>query len=491
MDFTTPRRQHPLGVIILAAQFLWRVAQQAWPILVGLSFSDTAWWKWGWGGGMLIVLTGGFAWAYYLRFQFRVEQDALVVEKGVLRRERLQVPFERIQTIQLYQGPLQQLLGLTGLRIDTAGSSGSELQLVAIRKEVADGLRAALREGGQAHPQPLDEDPQEVEPELEKRKVKRLVHLDLKGLFKVGLSQNHLRNAFAGLALVLYFVGNAEETVEGGLSTLPPFAMALVGMAFFLLLIPGFFLFLIGGILMSLVTAVTRYYRLDSTIGEEGLHAEMGLLRRNTFQVPFARIHLTEWRSNWIRRKLGFETLEVRQAQAQAGTMGALRVFLPAMEPSHRSIFESEVYPDMAERAWMRLTPVRRWRWLLWGFSCLPLAPVWLLGQGVSEVLVSVVWAALTWWTTGRHFDALRLVVFRNSVVLERGWFWKRRTILKMSQLQGVEWKRNVLLERRMVGHLVFHTAAGSRRFGYLSAVEGRTLVDLALNQHHVRAARA
>ena len=104
----------------------------------------------------------------------------------------------------------------------------------------------------------------------------------------------------------------------------------------------------------------------------------MGLLRRNTVQVPFERIHLTIWRSNWIRRKLGFETLEVRQAQAQSSSQGGLRVMLPAMEPQHRAILEGELYPDMdAAMPVIQVSPVRRLRWLLWLAALAPLAWVW------------------------------------------------------------------------------------------------------------------
>ena len=316
MDFLAPRRQHPLGVLILAAQFLWRFGQQAWPLLIGVSFGDNALRNILLGGTGFLILTGAYALIYYLRFQYSVEGEVLVVQKGVIQRERLQVPFERIRTIQLFQGPIQQVFGLTGLRVDTAGSSGSELQLVAIRKEAAEALQSILRrqskdavpeqEGGR----PAEEVGEEAAPVVSP--ATPLVSLSLGALLKVGLSQNHLRNAFAGFALISYIIGNQPEVITAWLDSVPALLAPLLGLAFLLLIIPGIVLFLMSGVVVSMATAVLKYYGMTSSIGEEGLHAEMGLLRRNTFQVPFDRIHLTLWRSNWIRRKLGFETLEVR-----------------------------------------------------------------------------------------------------------------------------------------------------------------------------------
>ena len=497
MDFINPRRQHPMGVLILAVQFLWRAGQQAWPLLIGATLGEDFWRNAAWGGSALVILSGGYAILYYLRFKYHVEGEVLIVEKGVLRRERLQVPFERIQTIQLFQGPIQQVFGLTGLRVDTAGSSGSELQLVAIRKDAAEALQDILRSRVK---EPASEAPVEsieggaeegiAEAEQEAGGVP-LVSLSLLGMVKVGLSQNHLRNAFAGFALFTYILGNKPEAITALLDSVPGILAPIIGMALLLLILPGILLFLVSGVVVSVVTAFLRYFNLKSSIGEEGLHAEMGLLRRNTFQVPFARIHLTIWRSNWIRRKLGFETLEVRQAQAQSGTVGGVRVMLPAMESQHREVLEAVLYPDLGTAPLQELSPARRLRWLLWLMAALPCILFWLNMSPWAAGACTALWIPLTGWTTRRRYESLRMKVFSDTVVIEKGWFWRRRILLKMSQLQGVEWQRHIFLERRSIGHIVFHTAAGARRFTYLTRTSGEALRDFALNQHHSRSTRA
>ena len=500
MDFLEPKRQHPLGVLILSAQFLWKLGQQAWPMLIGVSISigDNFWQNAILASAASLTLTGTYALLYYWRFKYSVEGRVLIVEKGILQRERLQVPFERIQTIQLFQGPIQQLFGLTGLRVDTAGSSGSEIKLVAISRVAGKALQEILRSQSSAS----DEDVLETSPEANRTQSaplsqalepahSQLVSLSIPELVKVGLSQNHLRNAFASLALLSYVIGNRPEALTSWLDGMPAFMAPLIGAAMVLLILPAMLLFLMSGVVVSVATAFMRYYNLRSSIGPDGLHAEMGLLRRNTFQMPFARIHLTVWRSNWIRRKLGFETLEVRQAQAQSGTQGGVRVFLPAMEPSHRTILENALYGDMGQGAVMELLPVRRLRWLLWAFSALPAGLFWLSLNPLTAALATALWLWVTAATTARRFASLRMTVFRDTIVLEKGWFWRQRTLLRMAQIQGVEWERHVFLERRSIGHVVFHTAAGARRFPYVQKDQGEALRDFALSQHHARNSRA
>lgn len=484
-DLAVPTRQHPLGVIILATKFSWHVAKAGWPALLGLSFGNIKWYH------LLVVpavflVVGGFAFVYYLRFRFYVEADALIVERGIFQRERLQIPFERIQAVQLFQGPIQQLFGLTGLRVDTAGSSGNEVELVAVKLSEAEGLQQFLRskmdgprEGGGVQDAEGLPPPDTALPEADP-----LVSLGWADLLKVGLSQNHIRSAFIGLAVVLSLFQGIEEQVSTWIAGLPAMALAFAGLAATALILPSLVLMMFIGVATSVVSVVLKYWKLHSTLGEDSLSLQMGLLRRNVFEVPFQKIHLTEWKSNWLRRALGYETLRIQQAQAEGGR-GGVRIFIPAMQAHHRAAMEERLYPDIgAGEVVFDVVPARRLRWILFALAASP-ALVVLSSPQVVNVLMGLLWLGFVFWTTGQRYSSLRMKVYRNAVVLERGWFWRTRTVIKLSQLQGVEWKRHALLERRRIGHIVFHTAAGAERFGYMDKGKALALRNFALNQVH------
>ena len=485
-DLAVPRRQHPLGVIILATKFSWHVAKAGWPALLGLSFGNLKWYH------LLVVpaafvVVGGFALVYYLRFRFYVDADALIVERGIFQRERLQVPFERIQAVQLFQGPIQQLFGLTGLRVDTAGSSGNEVELVAVKLAEAEGLQQFLRsrmdgpkeEGGAQDMEGMSA-PAAALPEAD-----ALVSLGWMDLLKVGFSQNHIRSAFIGLAVVLSLFQGVEEQVSSWIAGLPGLVLAMAGLAATALFLPGLVLLMFIGVATSVVSVVLKYWKLNSTLGDDGLALQMGLLRRNVFEVPFQKIHLTEWKSNWIRRALGYETLRIQQAQAEGGR-GGVRIFIPAMQARHRLAMEERLYPDIGKKEVVfDVVPARRLRWILFALAASPALLV-LSPQALIHPLLGLMWMVFVLWTTGKRYRSLRMKVYRDAVVLEKGWFWQTRTVIKLSQLQGIEWKRHALLERRRIGHLVFHTAAGAERFGYLDKSNALAIRNFALNQVHV-----
>ncbi|HLT09327.1 MAG TPA: PH domain-containing protein, partial [Micromonosporaceae bacterium] len=71
---------------------------------------------------------------------------------GLLTRQLVVVPYERIQSVRIRQGPLQRLLRLAGVWADTAGAGLTAVALhidareaVALATELAERSRAARR----------------------------------------------------------------------------------------------------------------------------------------------------------------------------------------------------------------------------------------------------------------------------------------------------------------------------------------------------------
>ena len=90
---------------------------------------------------------GVSAFIEYRYFKFHLTKEALVVHSGWIQKERMVIPFERIQAVHLHQSAWHQALGLCGLKVDTAGSGGSELDFAALNKHEALDLRALLTGG--------------------------------------------------------------------------------------------------------------------------------------------------------------------------------------------------------------------------------------------------------------------------------------------------------------------------------------------------------
>ncbi|MGB6035034.1 MAG: PH domain-containing protein, partial [Cryomorphaceae bacterium] len=143
-DIHEPTRQSYLGVIVymlrnfraLITLFISFVAVAAaapifWTI-VGIAIVP------------LMILFALLAYWQYRNFTFHVEGDNLIINKGVLVKDRKSVPIERIQSIQVTKNVVQRILGVVALKVDTAGSRGNELEIPALERDRADALRDLL-----------------------------------------------------------------------------------------------------------------------------------------------------------------------------------------------------------------------------------------------------------------------------------------------------------------------------------------------------------
>jgi putative membrane protein len=75
------------------------------------------------------VLVGVVRW---WRLTWRLDAAALVVEEGLLQRRRRVIPLDRVQSVDLVRGLRHRLFGVTELRVEVVGGTGSEGRLEAL-----------------------------------------------------------------------------------------------------------------------------------------------------------------------------------------------------------------------------------------------------------------------------------------------------------------------------------------------------------------------
>ena len=121
-------------------------------VLAGVSLSDNAPdWLW-WGVALLWApLTVAVAWLSYQwppieyrRTRYRVDQDLIEIERGVVFRSWIALPRSRVQHLDVSQGPMMRRHGLGQLSIYTAGTEYSLVTLPGLADDVAHSLRDQL-----------------------------------------------------------------------------------------------------------------------------------------------------------------------------------------------------------------------------------------------------------------------------------------------------------------------------------------------------------
>ena len=140
----------------------------------------------------------------YWFFRYRIEEDRIVIRQGILEKTSVDLPFHRIQGINVERRPVDRLLGLVTVSLDTAGSETTEGELPCVSRDLAEELRGRI---GFGDPGPSGERPEiaaGAAPEVsaadtsrERRKgglIPREVLLRLsKGdMFRIGLGRDNI-----------------------------------------------------------------------------------------------------------------------------------------------------------------------------------------------------------------------------------------------------------------------------------------------------------
>lgn len=98
------------------------------------------------GVGVLAVLALVWVHLRYRVWSFRVREDALYLERGVVTNVKTVAPHVRIQHVDTSRGPIERSLGLSTLVVYTAGSRGADVSIPGLVPEEASDLQQRVKQ---------------------------------------------------------------------------------------------------------------------------------------------------------------------------------------------------------------------------------------------------------------------------------------------------------------------------------------------------------
>jgi putative membrane protein len=303
------QRLHPLSPVVRGGRATIAIAILLLPIAFGIDKLSNATPQLVITG--LLVLGGLISW---IVTRWRIEDDDLRIETGLLRRQSLRFPLAQVQAIDVVRPGLARLFRVAELRLRMAGASGGTARLAYVAEHEVEPLRdelLALARGARRD-EPASAQVAAPEPEVPEERVVATV---------------------ATRPLV------AAILLESGWWP----ALVLAGLISALVLSPGTAGRLLGGggfiWAISVVTILWRrfnqQYRLTVAEGPDGLHLHGGLVALNAEMIRPGRVQAVRLVEPFLWRPLGWCRVEVdvagRQRRKGEGEAqrGQLRTLLP------------------------------------------------------------------------------------------------------------------------------------------------------------------
>ena len=299
-----PQRLHPLTLLLRVGASLPALLVILLPILRNPGSTENL------TSLVLGVLYGLFALPaillQYWRFSYRITPKQIVIQSGVLNRKNRSIPIERVQNTQIERNLVARMLGLAKVKIETAGSSGTEGSLEYVHLDEAQKIRQVVRsfqrESADAEADATDEDEADVETLLD-MSLRRVL---LSGAFRFSLL--YLAVIFSVLELF-----NPETLIQrfiraDRLDWLTEVMFSHPALAIFASVLVAVILGWISGIAVHLA----RYYDFQLWLDGDKLRKRHGLFTVTEGTIPLDKVQTLILRTNPLMRAFGWYELKVQ-----------------------------------------------------------------------------------------------------------------------------------------------------------------------------------
>jgi putative membrane protein len=261
----------------------------------------------------------GYSYLAWRWTRFRVGRDVVELRTGVLNRQQRQARLDRLQAVDVVQPLLARLAGLSELKLEVAGGSGSQVRLSYLRDADARRLRAELlaRAAGVRFGE------SEPPPEAPERMVLQVpVERLLLSLVRSGTA--------AGVVLAAAGLGVAGAVTGSPAAVLGAFPAVL-------------------GAAAVLWQRFALGFSFAVAISPDGLRLRHGLLETRAQTVPPGRVQAVRLTQPLLWRGPDWWRVEVNVAGYGGGSEGQVseNVLLPVGPRSEAVLVLSLVLPDL------------------------------------------------------------------------------------------------------------------------------------------------
>ncbi len=473
-DWSKPQQQSAVALLILGIKISRQMLTIFWPLLLATVFrkKDNPVFFWSIAALAILLFIIGRSVLEFFTFKFNVLNNELIIRQGIFSKKTITIPLEKIQSVHLEQHFWHTLTATTKVLIDTPGSEKTEVAIQALTIADATAFRQMILAG------------HVVETDIKSTTVSEtIVHLQAIDLVKLSLSANHLET----LGLIWLFVLarlddvkrifkiEAFDWLEAHSETVE-FTWQLISAIVVMVLLLA--------ITISIVRTVLRYFNMQVKTNPKGLAIKWGLIQVKQHIIPFNKIQLVEWRTNFIRRKLGLYVVQLKATGENANEKKKQKIVIPTtLKHQTNAIvdcYQQAIPAATAEANRIQKAYVQR-RIVMIGLPIAAIstsiAAIWLHWYALFLLL----WLGYFVWSIISFQRNFRYWVSEHGLQLYKGIWGRKNMVMNWEKIQFVTKSQSLYQQRKGYANVILHTAGGQVTLPYLTNSEAEDLLDYAL----------
>ncbi|MDP6535468.1 MAG: PH domain-containing protein [Gammaproteobacteria bacterium] len=437
----------------------------------------------------VIIVAGAILRCWFYRYQLM--EDGIQIRQGVFFKRHLNLKFKRVQNVNINHPFYFRPLGLVTLKIDGAGSKREEVHIAALDLDAARAIRQTIQlKKGQVGLSDNTSDSlpgNEASPggdgshgEGEKFYTRSFADLVIHGL-----TNNRAWIVVGGIAGFLlstpFSVSDAIELLQGYVgSVISNESITYTVMLFTL----SFVLAVALTALLSVLGSIVTYYGFTLYRSDKSLMVHRGLINKQEINMQKSRVQSIYFRQDWLdlylrRVNVIFEQITHTEHDFEGGE-NSKKILVPSARVWERSELAQEIF-ELPDIATLEFQPISKRHFykhaIIWSILYLFIATVADMTDGFNPVIIAAIWVPHV-FLMYMHWLRAGLVLVGDYVVVRRGIIGIDYIVFPAYKLQAVDHVQSLLMKRRKLTNIVFHTASRTARVAYLPTQFVKEILD-------------
>ena len=493
LNFRSPQRQSFKGVFVLFTTDLLKNIRQNFIVLLLPFINEKIRTDYLWIFLLVLILLLIFQFIYsyksYLNYQFYIKKDALCLDHGVFKKSNLEIPFYRIQNISIEQNIIQRIVGVVGLRIDTAGAKSSEVRIKALSEKKANDLKRELIEIKKTMDVPDDTETNDTASTNEGTEPEQVLELGFSQLLKVGISSNF----FKGIGIIflvltstydmlsdLFNVFYDDDLNDEIYRSIPKTLSFTLFMILFIL---------ISGFVITMASVMFKYFNLKVLNRKEGFQVNYGLLKKENKFIKTQKTQIIERETNPIKKFFDISNVYVSQASSARVNQKQKIGIVGVNDQQFHKIFQTLFKTDVDKQFYMARTDIRYLIRSFW-FQVLMTLIFGLPTYFFIDPVVALVIGAIVFIAVGmiNYLTVIKSYVGYDPLFLKigSGSIHTKSSYIPTHKVQSISIKQSVLQRSSNLSDLIINTAAGSKKINFIAYEKAVTIMNKANYDLHL-----
>lgn len=456
-------KQSPKGIIVLYFKQIYTTLKLFW-ILLFFAIKDFS--KFSKIGenyiylGILVVLLFFLIRAFliYKNFLFKIDNNHFILQQGIISKTNTSIPFHRIQNINFKQNLVQQIINVYEVSIETAGSTDTEIAIKALNFEDAKNLKSVIL------------DSKEINESVVKQSTEKpFLKISILELFKVSLTENHLRNLFLFFAILLGFFQQIQQIADsfGETETLDGFikdSTNAVSTSFILVLTLLVFL-TITAFITSFVRIFLVHFNLSAYLKKDAYEINQGLFTKKSIILKKQKIQNITVSTNPLKRLIGISYITFKQAvSGKINHKNEKVIKIVGCKKNQVDDVKTNLYQFKDIEAQDKMYPDTYYKNRVYLFNLLFLVIIYVSIYIFTEpfflyslVLILPIYGFLIQKKIKKRFYKLN----EEMIVVGNGMIETHHTYLELFKVQSIKLKQTIFQQRSNVTDLILQTASG------------------------------